>query len=84
MTKIIDISKHMKPKLKIVKTDKDKEIDGLDAALSSAMHSLRASRTWEEHKLAHLLNCREALVRVSFYINDEINEELERKHDNQD
>ncbi len=77
MTKIIDINKHMKPKLKIVKTD-NKEIDQLEVAMRSAMHSLRASRTWEEHKIAHLLNCREALDRVSFYLDDEINEELGR------
>jgi hypothetical protein len=67
----------MKPKLKVVKTE-DRNIDELEVAMRSAMHSLRASRTWEEHKLAHLLNCREALDRVSFYLDDEINEELGR------
>lgn len=77
MTKVIDINKHMKPKLKVVKTE-DRNIDELEVAMRSAMHSLRASRTWEEHKLAHLLNCREALDRVSFYLDDEINEELGR------
>lgn len=77
MTKVIDINKHMKPKLKVVKTE-DRDIDELEVAMRSAMHSLRASRTWSEHKLAHLLNCREALDRVSFYLDDEINEELGR------
>ena len=77
MTKVIDINKHMKPKLKVVKTE-DRNIDELEVAMRSAMHSLRASRTWEEHKLAHLLNCREALDRVSFYLDDEINKELGR------
>lgn len=77
MTKIIDINRHMKPKLKIVK-DKNTERDDLEIAMSSAAHSLRASRTWTDHKLAHLLNCRDALDRVSFYLDDEINKELGR------
>jgi hypothetical protein len=84
VTKIIDINKHMKPRLKIVDTKTDKDIDQLEIAMRSAMHSLRASRTWSEHKVAHLLNCREALDRVSFYLNDEIDQELGIDRDSTD
>ena len=73
----------MKPKLRAVK-DTDESIDKLESAMRSAMHSLRASRTWPEHKMTHLLNCREALERASFYLNDEVGKELERDRDDQD
>jgi hypothetical protein len=84
VTKIIDINKHMKPRLRVVKDIDREDIDQLDCAMRSAMHSLRASRTWNEHKLSHLLNCREALDRVSFYLNDEIDQEIGIDRDDTD
>lgn len=77
MTKIIDINKTKKVKLKVVKS-KGKEIDKLDSAMRSAMHSLNASRTWPKHRKAHLLNCRDALDRASFYLDDEIDHVMGR------
>ena len=83
MTKIIDIKKHIKPRIRIVKTNEDdenREYDKLYAALSSALHSLQAARNWTEFEKAHLLNCRDALDRAAFYLDDEINEKI--NHDN--
>lgn len=83
MTKIIDINEKKKVRLKVVKT-KGEEIDKLDAAMRSAMHSLNASRTWPKHRKTHLLNCRDALDRASFYLDDEIDQVMGHDRGNQD
>ena len=82
MTKIINIRERIKPRIQIVKTNEDekREYDKLHAALSSALHSLKAARNWTEFEKTHLLNCRDAMDRAAFYIDDEINEKI--NHDN--
>lgn len=84
MTKIIDINEHRKPRLSIVKNDEDREYDQLMAAMHSAMHCASASRNWSQHKKAWLLNCRDALDRASFLLDDEIDQVLGRDRDDQD
>ena len=78
MMAIIDIEKFKKgkPSLEIVRMDEDSEYDKLMAAMSSAMNSLKASRQWPEFKKAHLLNCKDAVERVSYYLNDEIDDAI--------
>lgn len=76
MTKVVDINKNKKkPELRVVREEKQ-DIDKLECAMRSAIHSLRASRNWPQYKKSHLLNCRDALDRVSFYLDDEIKREL--------
>lgn len=81
MTKIINLNKHRDLELRIVRTNDEQEQSKLSVALASAMNSLNAAQTWPEHKKTHLLNCRDALDRASFYLNDELKTELEHSDD---
>ena len=85
MTKIIDINERRKTqqKLSILSSDNE-EKDKFLLAMYSAMHCAKASRTWSDHKVAWLLNCRDALDRAMFYLEDELNEELGIDRDDQD
>jgi len=76
MGKVINIDK-AKKKEDIKPLPEYGDFDRLIAALYAALHSAKESRLRPQYKERHLLNCRDAIEKASFYIQDEIENELD-------